>query len=104
MCGTAVARSRDRQMKTPPADTTSPRSARLERVTAETRITLALNLDGTGVAELSTGIGFFDHMLTLLARHSLIDLTVEALGDLHVDSHHTVEDVGISFGKALVQA
>lgn len=64
----------------------------------------ALNLDGAGVADLATGVGFFDHMLTLLARHSLIDLTVKAAGDLHVDPHHTVEDVGICFGKALAEA
>jgi imidazoleglycerol-phosphate dehydratase len=81
-----------------------PRTARIQRDTGETKIKLALDLDGTGRAELRTGVGFFDHMLTLLARHSLIDLTVEAVGDLHVDAHHTVEDVGICFGKALVQA
>jgi imidazoleglycerol-phosphate dehydratase len=81
-----------------------PRTARIQRDTGETKIKLALDLDGTGRAELRTGVGFFDHMLTLLARHSLIDLTVEAAGDLHVDAHHTVEDVGICFGKALVQA
>jgi imidazoleglycerol-phosphate dehydratase len=81
-----------------------PRHATIRRDTAETKIQLALNLDGAGQATLATGIGFFDHMLTLLAKHSLIDLTVEAKGDLHVDAHHTVEDVGICFGKALVQA
>jgi imidazoleglycerol-phosphate dehydratase len=81
-----------------------PRTARIQRDTGETKIKLAIDLDGTGRAELRTGVGFFDHMLTLLARHSLIDLTVEAAGDLHVDAHHTVEDVGICFGKALVQA
>lgn len=81
-----------------------PRSARLRRETGETRIDLALDLDGTGRADLATGVGFFDHMLTLLARHSLIDLTVQAEGDLHVDAHHTVEDVGICFGRALAQA
>jgi imidazoleglycerol-phosphate dehydratase len=81
-----------------------PRTAHIQRETAETRIDLRLNLDGTGQASLQTGVGFFDHMLTLLARHSLIDLTVEAQGDLHVDAHHTVEDVGICFGKALAQA
>jgi imidazoleglycerol-phosphate dehydratase len=80
------------------------RSARLRRETGETRIDLALDLDGTGRAEISTGVGFFDHMLTLLTKHSLIDLTVKADGDLHVDAHHTVEDVGICYGKALVQA
>src|SRR5262249_19700388 len=69
-----------------------------------TKIELSLNLDGAGRAELATGVGFFDHMLTLLAKHSAIDLTVKAAGDLHVDPHHTVEDVGICFGKALAQA
>src|SRR5438034_8595883 len=81
-----------------------PRTARIQRQTAETRIDLRLDLDGTGQATLATGVGFFDHMLTLLARHSLIDVAVEAQGDLHVDPHHTVEDVGICFGKALAQA
>jgi imidazoleglycerol-phosphate dehydratase len=81
-----------------------PRTARIQRETAETRIDLRIDLDGTGCAEVATGVGFFDHMLTLLARHSLIDLAVEARGDLHVDPHHTVEDVGICFGKALAQA
>ena len=81
-----------------------PRTARIHRETAETRINLFVNLDGTGLATLVTGVGFFDHMLTLLARHSSIDLTIEAQGDLHVDPHHTVEDVGICFGKALAQA
>lgn len=80
------------------------RSALIERPTAETSITLSLDLDGSGKADVATGVGFFDHMLTLLARHSLIDLSVQATGDLHVDAHHTVEDVGICFGKALVQA
>jgi imidazoleglycerol-phosphate dehydratase len=82
----------------------APRTAELRRETGETRISLTLRLDGTGVSSIRTGVGFFDHMLTLLAKHSLIDLTVEADGDLHVDSHHTVEDVGITFGKALVIA
>ena len=80
------------------------RSATIHRETAETGIHLALNLDGTGQAELATGVGFFDHMLTLLAKHSLIDLKVEARGDLHVDAHHTVEDTGICYGQALAQA
>src|ERR1700690_1756499 len=83
---------------------TTARTAQVRRETGETKIVLGLNLDGTGQAQLSTGIGFFDHMLNLFARHSLIDLDVEARGDLHVDAHHTVEDVGICFGKALVQA
>src|SRR6202166_3831133 len=81
-----------------------PRTAAIRRETGETKIELSLNLDGSGRADLATGIGFFDHMLTLLARHSLIDLTVKAKGDLHVDAHHTVEDVGICYGKALGQA
>jgi imidazoleglycerol-phosphate dehydratase len=81
-----------------------PRAAQLQRQTSETRISLQLNLDGTGRADVATGIGFFDHMLTLLAKHSLIDLTVQAHGDLHIDPHHTVEDVGIVLGKALAQA
>jgi imidazoleglycerol-phosphate dehydratase len=81
-----------------------PRQAEIHRETAETKITLSVNLDGTGEGRLATGIGFFDHMLNLLSRHSLIDLCVEAKGDLHVDAHHTVEDVGICLGKALAQA
>ena len=81
-----------------------PAPPELRRETGETRISLTLRLDGTGVSSIRTGVGFFDHMLTLLAKHSLIDLTVEADGDLHVDSHHTVEDVGITLGKALVVA
>src|SRR5215470_15705706 len=80
------------------------RTARIRRETAETRIDLSLDLDGTGRGEPATGVGFFDHMLTLLARHGLIDLTVRAEGDLHVDPHHTVEDVGICLGLALKQA
>jgi len=80
------------------------RTACIRRDTTETRCELHLDLDGTGQATLATGVGFFDHMLTLLARHSLIDLTIEAKGDLHVDPHHTVEDIGICFGKALAQA
>src|SRR6266851_9737103 len=81
-----------------------PRTAHIRRETSETKIALALDLDGTGRSTVATGVGFFDHMLTLLARHSLIDLTVEAHGDLHVDAHHTVEDVGICYGQALAQA
>lgn len=80
------------------------RTAEILRETAETKIELKLDLDGTGAADLNTGIGFLDHMLHLLARHSLIDLTVHATGDLHVDAHHTAEDVGICLGKALLQA
>lgn len=77
------------------------RVAEISRKTAETAIELAINLDGTGVANIDTGVGFFDHMLTLFARHGLFDLTVKADGDLHVDHHHTVEDVGICLGRAL---
>jgi imidazoleglycerol-phosphate dehydratase len=80
------------------------RTATIQRATAETRIRLELNLDGTGTGQLQTGIGFLDHMLTLLTRHALFDLTVSAAGDLHVDAHHTVEDVGICLGKALHEA
>src|SRR4051812_11193156 len=82
----------------------SARTAEIRRETGETQIVLTLNLDGTGQSSIRTGVGFFDHMLTLLSKHSMIDLDVEAKGDLHVDAHHTVEDVGICFGKALVQA
>lgn len=81
-----------------------PRSATIHRDTAETQIRLSLDLDGAGQASISTGVGFFDHMMTLLARHSLIDLTIEARGDLHVEAHHTVEDVGLCLGQALTQA
>ncbi|MFM9961595.1 MAG: imidazoleglycerol-phosphate dehydratase HisB [Planctomycetaceae bacterium] len=81
-----------------------PRTATIHRQTAETTIDLSLDLDGTGQAQINTGVGFFDHMLTLLAKHSLIDLTVTAKGDLHVDHHHTVEDTGICLGKALAEA
>lgn len=81
-----------------------PRTATIKRETKETQIELRLDLDGTGKSELTTGVGFFDHMLTHLARHGMFDLMVKANGDLHIDAHHTVEDVGICFGKALVQA
>jgi len=80
------------------------RKAALERNTKETKISLCLDLDGSGEGEVSTGIGFFDHMLELLKKHALIDLTVKASGDLEVDYHHTVEDVGLVFGKALNEA
>jgi imidazoleglycerol-phosphate dehydratase len=80
------------------------RTADLRRDTKETQIRVAVNLDGTGAAALSTGIGFFDHMLDQIARHGLIDLTIEAKGDLHIDGHHTVEDVGITLGMAVAQA
>lgn len=81
-----------------------PRTATIHRNTAETQIELELNLDGTGQADIATGVGFFDHMLTLLAKHAAIDLKVKAKGDLHVDAHHTVEDVGICLGQATRQA
>ena len=80
------------------------RTGEVERTTKETAIRLSVDLDGTGTAKVATGVGFFDHMLEQLGRHSLIDLTVDAEGDLHVDSHHTVEDVGIALGTALTQA
>jgi imidazoleglycerol-phosphate dehydratase len=80
------------------------RAATLSRTTAETDIRLTLALDGTGIADIATGIGFFDHMLTAFARHGGFDLTVAATGDLHIDAHHTVEDVGIVLGGALRQA
>lgn len=80
------------------------RKASIKRETAETQIELTLELDGTGQSDIQTGVGFFDHMLTLLARHALFDLTIKANGDLEVDYHHTVEDVGICLGKALCQA
>ena len=82
----------------------APRTAELRRETGETQITLKIRLDGSGQSTVRTGVGFLDHMLTLFAKHSLFDLEVDAKGDLHVDAHHTVEDVGICLGKALVQA
>lgn len=82
----------------------SPRIAEINRNTKETQIRVRVNLDGTGEAKLSTGIGFFDHMLDQIARHGLIDLEIEAQGDLHIDGHHTVEDVGITLGMAVAQA
>lgn len=77
------------------------RIGKVDRKTNETEIEITLNLDGTGVHEIETGVGFFDHMLTHIAKHGLIDLKVKAKGDLHIDDHHTVEDVGIALGKAL---
>ena len=80
------------------------RDATITRKTSETEIAVTLNLDGTGQSKAQTGIGFFDHMLDQLAKHALIDLTVTAKGDLHIDDHHTVEDVGIALGQALTRA
>jgi len=82
----------------------SERQAKIERNTNETRIVVEVELDGSGRASLATGIPFLDHMLDQVARHGMIDLTVRAEGDLHIDAHHTVEDVGITFGQALAQA
>ena len=82
----------------------TPRIAEVARNTAETQITVKVNLDGTGQARLATGIGFFDHMLDQIARHGLIDLDIQAKGDLHIDGHHTVEDVGITLGQAVAKA
>jgi imidazoleglycerol-phosphate dehydratase len=82
----------------------SDRIAQIQRNTKETQIRVRVNLDGTGESKLATGIGFFDHMLDQIARHGLIDLEIEAQGDLHIDGHHTVEDVGITLGMAVAQA
>lgn len=84
--------------------TESARMAKVTRATGETDIEVTLNLDGTGRADISTGVGFLDHMLTALARHSRFDLMIRAKGDLHIDEHHTVEDVGIVLGRAVAQA
>jgi len=83
---------------------TTPRVAQVARDTAETRIAVRVDLDGSGKSRLATGIGFFDHMLDQIARHALFDLDVQAEGDLHIDGHHTVEDVGITLGQAVYQA
>ncbi|HEY7987166.1 MAG TPA: imidazoleglycerol-phosphate dehydratase HisB [Methylophilaceae bacterium] len=80
------------------------RSATIDRNTLETQISVSLNLDGTGKAELASGLGFLDHMLDQIARHGMMDVTVKAKGDLHIDAHHTVEDIGITLGKAFAQA
>ena len=80
------------------------RTAKIERKTAETRIEMELSLDGSGRCQTDTGVGFFDHMLTLLAKHAAFDLSIKAVGDLEVDQHHTVEDVGICFGSAVKEA
>ena len=91
-------------MTTTSLQTVFPRTAEVSRNTAETKITVKLNLDGTGQSKLSTGIGFFDHMLDQIARHGLIDLDIHCVGDLHIDGHHTVEDVGITLGQAVAKA
>jgi imidazoleglycerol-phosphate dehydratase len=82
----------------------TPRTARIDRSTAETQIAVEVNLDGSGRADLATGVPFLDHMLDQLARHGMVDLTVRAKGDLHIDAHHTVEDIGIALGQAVAQA
>jgi len=82
----------------------APRTARIQRNTQETRVRVAINLDGSGQARLHSGIGFLDHMLEQIARHGLIDMVIECEGDLHVDGHHTVEDIGITLGQAFAQA
>jgi len=82
----------------------TPRTATLSRETSESQISITLNLDGTGKADIDTGVPFFDHMLTALAKHSLTDLTVKAVGDVHIDIHHTVEDTGILLGQAILEA
>jgi imidazoleglycerol-phosphate dehydratase len=83
---------------------TAPRTADVTRNTKETQIRVQVDLDGTGKAQLATGIGFFDHMLDQVARHGLVDLTIDAKGDLHIDAHHTVEDTGITLGQAVAKA
>ena len=83
---------------------TQTREAALTRRTSETEITLSVALDGDGGSEIVTGVGFFDHMLTHIARHGLLHLSVQATGDLHIDDHHTVEDIGIALGQALREA
>jgi imidazoleglycerol-phosphate dehydratase len=89
---------------TTPSPSAADRVADVRRDTAETQIAVRINLDGSGTSNLSTGIGFFDHMLDQIARHGLIDLDIQAKGDLHIDGHHTVEDVGITLGQAFAKA
>ncbi|TSE35998.1 imidazoleglycerol-phosphate dehydratase HisB [Tepidimonas charontis] len=91
-------------MTTLPVPSAAARVADVQRITTETQIRVRVDLDGSGRARLDTGIGFFDHMLDQIARHGLIDLEVECRGDLHIDGHHTVEDVGITFGQAVARA
>jgi imidazoleglycerol-phosphate dehydratase len=82
----------------------TPRTARIDRNTAETQITVEVDLDGSGRADLATGVPFLDHMLDQVARHGMVDLAVHARGDLHIDAHHTVEDIGIALGQAVARA
>jgi imidazoleglycerol-phosphate dehydratase len=91
-------------MSVTPIASRAPRVAEVRRDTKETQISVRVDIDGAGVAKLATGIGFFDHMLDQLARHALIDLEIDARGDLHIDGHHTVEDVGITLGQAVARA
>ncbi|MDG3577678.1 imidazoleglycerol-phosphate dehydratase HisB [Rhizobium sp. YJ-22] len=86
------------------ADNKQSRSASISRTTNETSVSVSVNLDGSGIARISTGVGFFDHMLDQLCRHSLIDMEIETKGDLHVDDHHAVEDTGIAIGQAIAKA
>ena len=99
-----MARGRKLTVKKPARVATKGRRGSVKRTTKETDIEVAVDLDGKGASSISTGIGFFDHMLDLLARHSRIDITVKAKGDLHIDHHHTTEDVGIALGQAVKQA
>src|SRR5438445_8173365 len=86
------------------ASTAAARTARMERTTSESSVLVEINLDGTGRSDISSSVPFYDHMLTALSKHSLIDLTVKATGDTHIDVHHTVEDIAITFGEVLKQA
>jgi imidazoleglycerol-phosphate dehydratase len=99
-----MTRATTKQRPGPAAPGKDRRAARVKRTTKETDIDVAVELDGKGTSDIATGIGFFDHMLDLLARHSRIDLTVRAKGDLHIDHHHTTEDVGIALGQAVKQS
>lgn len=101
---TASPAGRGSLLHTRPPIVMSPRTALIERDTLETRIKVQVNLDGTGTSRLATGVPFFDHMLDQIARHGVIDLEIDAAGDLHIDAHHTVEDVGIALGQAVHRA
>jgi len=92
------------QLSTHRSTLTAMRQADISRNTLETKIRVVLDLDGSGASKLATGVGFFDHMLDQIARHGMLDLSVEAAGDLHIDAHHTIEDVGITIGQALARA